>query len=282
MAPQRVTVPGAGCFLAVDGLSGSGVRSLLDAHDATREDARILKALPNTRITHVTLDAGRPETGPLGTREVLVKEARLPCRRELARRLGGRSRFRHDFTQAQRLVQRGVATPSVLACTLRGLDRSEYTITRFLENALTLRQLFWLDGGVLTRPEERLHVLQALGPWIRRLHEAGVWQRDLKVHNIMVRDWTGSPSFQLVDISPIRFFAAPLSRARRVRNLGQVLDVPAHLDEEFTQQLLPSYLGDTIDPAQWLPDVRRAIDRRRKGRVRKEGVEYLDEARTNA
>ena len=137
---------------------------------------------------------------------------------------------------------------------------------------------FWLDGGVLERSDDRIRVLEALGRWIRRIHESGIWQRDLKVHNVMVRDWsTPDPEFQLVDVHAVRFYSRPLRRARRVRNLGQILDVPGHLDEEFEEPLLNAYLEDASETPKWRPGVRRATEARRRERQREQGFRFMDE-----
>lgn len=275
---ERVRVSGAGRFLALPGLSGQTIRTLIDAHDATRDDARVLKARFGTRVTHVSLPPTSSEATQLGTAEVVVKEGRVAPRHALAQALGRRSRVHRDFAQERRLQERGVSTPRVLACTLRSEGRSEYELTQLLEGAHTLRRLLWLDGGVLTAPEDRARLVASLGPWIRHLHDAGIWQRDLKAHNIMVRGESDArPELHLLDITFLRFRSGPLSRARRIRNLAQVLDVPAHLDEELGEPLLSAYLGDAAEAARWLPEVRAGVEARRRARLRKDGFRFIDE-----
>jgi len=274
----RVRVPGAGLFLALPELSPAAIRTLLAAHDATRDDARLLKARFGTRVTHVSLDPHDAEAARLDTSEVVVKESRVSPRHALAQHLGFRARVHRDFAQARRLAARGVATPRVLACSLRAQDRREFELTAFLEGARTVRQLLWLDGGVLAQREDRLRLMASLGPWIRHLHDAGIWQRDLKPHNVMVRDWNDSrPALYLLDITFLRFRRAPLSRARRVRNLAQVLDVPAHLDAELAEPLLAAYLDSPAEVAGWLQEVRSGVEARREARLRKDGFRFIDE-----
>jgi tRNA A-37 threonylcarbamoyl transferase component Bud32 len=219
--------------------------------------------------------------------EVVVKEVPLPWRRRAFHRLGGRSRFRHDFERGRRLETLGVLSPRVLACSLRPCGGSECEISEFVRGGETLREVLWLGGGSLAGAERRRRLLEDVGRWLRRLHELGVWQRDLKPHNVVVRfpagraeagcAEAGRTEIFLLDTTAVRFLGRPLAIGRRTRNLAQVLDVPASLDEEVPPPVLDAYLeGEPALRSEWKSRVARAVERRRRRRQRVDGFRYID------
>jgi Lipopolysaccharide kinase (Kdo/WaaP) family len=126
---------------------------------------------------------------------------------------------------ALRLKRHGFATAEPLAafqCRSWKCRGTSYYIAEEIADGLSLRA-FWLSG---TSGNERLRIVPAI---IRRLaelffqlHRAGLYHRDLKGSNILMRDWqTARPRFFLVDLE-VSAGRRPLSWRKRFKNLLQV------------------------------------------------------------
>ena len=140
--------------------------------------------------------------------------------------------------------------------------------------------------------DELCRLLASVGAWLRHVHDLGVWQRDMKPSNVLLKQSTAlrqadpegagydSGTFFLVDVTAVRFWGRPLDAHRRARNLCQILDLPAELDEVARTPFLRAYIADgngeaDLDP--WLRRVAVAIEARRDSRQDRCGFRFVDD-----
>jgi hypothetical protein len=151
-------------------------------------------------------------------------------------------------------------------------------VTETVAEAPSLRDLLWLGPGAIVEPAARATLLREAGGWLRAVHERGVWQRDMKPNNILVPAGSEPRSFCLVDVTGVRFLAGPLDEERRIRNLSQLLDLPAALDRDAPPPLLAGYLGDRAgEAAEWERKIAARLAARRRAWKRRTGLERVDE-----
>jgi tRNA A-37 threonylcarbamoyl transferase component Bud32 len=194
------------------------------------------------------------------------------------RSLGAPSPFAGDFEKVRRLEALGLQAPRPLAASLRSLGRTEFLVTEFLQGSICLKDLLWCGSSRIEDPRELAEVFSELGAWLRRVHDCGVWHRDLKTGNIMVRcGASGLRELVLVDLVAVRFFRRPLGDHRTSRNLGQVLDLPARFDSLARRPLFEAYAGSLPASGDLERRVDRVVQERRRYRKRKCGFAYVDE-----
>ena len=272
---NRVALPPTGTFLCADGFSKELLASALSAHAQNQQGDRLLKLRFGTVVTRTSIAHDKAAVATFGASEVAVKEVAVPTRRRIAYALGCRSRFHRDFNKKRELTRLGVLTPPILVCSWRAVAGKEYEITEFIEGK-TVRQLLWYGETPLSDATDRIDLLTRVGAWVRKLHDQGVWQRDMKAHNVFVGD-APPQELYLLDITAVKFFGEPLAEERRVRNLGQLLDVPAHLDAAVAAPLLAGYFGGEPGAHAWHDPIRRVVESRRQHRLRTDGFRYVDE-----
>jgi len=280
---KTIDVEGEGRFLAADWLGRDALSLILKAHRETRDPARVLKRNLGTVVTRVPLfqppSSSAPERSSSRPNEVVVKETPTPWRRRAGAFLGARSPYLREFAKAQRLEELGFLVARPLAATVSTFRAREFLVTELVEDGVSLRELLWLGDRVIQDPSERALLLSEVGRWLRGLHERGVWQRDMKPANLLVRRREGSGAeIFLVDITRVRCQGAPLGNRRRLRNLGQLLDLPKSLDIVARDPLLKAYLlNDQASIDGWAEDVSKAVESRRANRKKECGLLYPDE-----
>jgi tRNA A-37 threonylcarbamoyl transferase component Bud32 len=262
-----------GTFLARPPLDALVLSDVLRRHREAAPSS-VLKRNRGTVVTRVRI----AETGPtlVSGLDVVVKEVRLPWRWRLLRVAGWTSPFATDFETARRLEELGIHPARPLAASLSPRGGREFLVTETVTNAASLRDLLWLGPGAVSEPSERSALLLAVGAWLRAIHDRGVWQRDMKPNNILIRREEGAPAIFLIDVTGARFHSSPLEEERRVRNLAQLLDLPLALDGEAPGPLLSGYLGGG-EIAAWGEKVATAVGGRRDSRKRRTGSAYVDE-----
>ncbi|HYO11672.1 MAG TPA: lipopolysaccharide kinase InaA family protein [Thermoanaerobaculia bacterium] len=180
--------------------------------------------------------------GPL---EVVVKQFRNRDARDRLRRRWRGSKAAKSWQVARALLAAGLSTPNPVML-LESQDESgpSFYICRYLPNMVEARYLF-RAANAGTEAEQFPQVdfsafVEALGRFIRRLHEAGFWHRDLSGGNILLRFGSdGKPSeLHLVDLNRARM-GRSLSVSERTRDLSRL----ALFRPEHQELLLASYWG---------------------------------------
>ncbi len=160
------------------------------------------------------------------------------------------SRARVSWRRAQRLLERGIATPPpVLWCAprkdrLRGLS---YLATQWIEGAENLHLFGWrLATLTMTRRlREASAVATVVGRLVGQMHAAGIANRDLKAANVLVvkDQQDGQWSAYLVDPDGTRARLL-VGRRRRVRDLARLsLGLTAHpwVSKAICARMLKAY-----------------------------------------
>jgi hypothetical protein len=213
--------------LAVEGYLGE----VTDAFEL-EDPARTVQLLVDPANAKETLHWGRHylytveiET-PAGPVEVVVKQFRNQgLWAQLRRKLGG-SKALKSWRGALAVVQAGVATPEPLMFVeSMAPDGPSFFISRRLPEFFEARYLFRaLNAGSEAELFPQVDVrefLETVGKTLRRLHDGGVWHRDVSVGNVLVHYTEGrgdEPTIYLVDLNRVRVDRR-LTTARRTQDL---------------------------------------------------------------
>jgi tRNA A-37 threonylcarbamoyl transferase component Bud32 len=229
-------------------------------------DFRVLKAEARTRAGFVDV---------LGAGTAFIKRVEVSSwSRGIYARIRG-SRARRSLAGAAMLQEYGLAHPEPLAAMdsyQAGAIRASYLVSRALVNADSLSRFMLGPGEIKGRDvHRRKQISDTVAAQIRRLHESGLYTRDLQETNIMVeQNDSGGFNVFFIDLEDFRR-AANVSWDRRILNLvhldrsiGRFLCRAARLD------FLYSYLGYRPDHASarkivaQVKAARDAIDRRKR------------------
>ncbi len=232
-------------------------------------DFRVLKS--EARTIAGLLDV--PGAGP-----AFFKRVEIPSwSRGVYARFRG-SRATRSIAGAAMLRAQGFAHPEPLAAMdlyQAGAIRASYLVSSALINADSLSRFMLGPGGIKGRNvHRRKQISDTVAAQIQRLHESGIYTRDLQETNIMVEE-NGSGGYRVyfIDLEDFRR-AAKVSWDRRIlnivhldRSIGRFLCRAARLD------FLYSYLGHRPDRAaarRIVAEVmaaRESIDRRKRRAV---------------
>ncbi|HEX2223425.1 MAG TPA: lipopolysaccharide kinase InaA family protein [Thermoanaerobaculia bacterium] len=180
-----------------------------------------------------------------GPVEVVVKQFRnAGAKARLRRRLKG-TKAERSWRVAQAYAAAGLLTPEpVIWLDSTREDGPSYYVCRYLPDVLEARYLFRAANEGREReafPQVDFpKFLDELGRTVRRLHEAGIWHRDLSVGNVLLRPAPdGAPeALYLIDLNRSRVGPKP-GLTERVRDLTR-LNV---LRPEHQERLLTAYWG---------------------------------------
>ena len=227
---------------------------------------------------HVLKSEGRTRAGFIDLPRLgcaFIKRVEVPSwSRGLYARIRG-SRAKRSLEGAAMLRAQGIAHPEPLAAMdsyRAGAIRASYLVSRALTNADSLSRFMLGPGEIKGRNvRRRKQISDAVAAQIRRLHESGLYTRDLQETNIMVEE-NASSGYQVyfIDLEDFRR-AANVSWDRRLLNLvhldrsiGRFLCRAARLD------FLYSYLGrrpDRPTARRMIAEIkaaRESIDRRKR------------------
>lgn len=223
--------------------------------------------------------AGLLEVGD-GSR-VFVKrvETRSPLR-GLAERLRG-SRARRALVGAAMLDAAAIPHPAPLAALelrcIAGAVRASYLISEPLENARTLSIFALGRRGELRRDlRRRIEITRTVAAAVRRMHESGLYTRDLQETNLMLEAGREGLRTYFVDLEDF-------VRARRVSLRRRLLNL-VHLDRSVGRfvgragrlRFLYAYLGEQPGRAEirrtvgQILRIRARLDRRAAQHSRRE------------
>ncbi len=183
---------------------------------------------------------------PEGRLDVVVKQFRNQgLRRRLERRWRG-SKAARSFRVAQAFQAAGVPTAeAVLLIESKQADGPSFFVTRHLADVIEARYLLRAANQHLEA--ERFPALDvdafldALGPALRRMHEAGFFHRDLSIGNVLLpaeRPAAGPDDLYLIDLNRAR-------RRRRLRLSQRTRDLCrlAIFRPEHQRRFLAGYWG---------------------------------------
>ena len=180
----------------------------------------------------------RTTDGPV---PVVVKQFRNEgAKRRVERRLKG-SKAARSWRAACAMVERGLPTAEpLLWIESAEVDGPSWYVCRHLEGTTELRYVAravaegdWREQYPELEPDA---VYAASGRLLRRLHDAGLWHRDVTVGNILLRPAAGGPSASLVDLNRTRV-RRRLSLSERCRDLCR-LPIP---EPRLESALLEAY-----------------------------------------
>ena len=154
-----------------------------------------------------------------------------------------------------------------------GAVRASYLISEALANAHILSHFALGRTGEPRRGyARRKAVADGLSSELRRMHDAGIYTRDLQETNIMVEDRAGALRFYFLDLEDFRRVSIVPHRRRMLnlvhldRSIGRFVSRSGRLD------FLYGYLGRELDRdarrkavAEYLK-IRRAVERERRRR----------------
>ncbi|HEY9423086.1 MAG TPA: lipopolysaccharide kinase InaA family protein, partial [Thermoanaerobaculia bacterium] len=187
-----------------------------------------------------------------GPVEVVVKQFRHRSGKERLRRRMRGSKAAKSWRVAWTLAEAGLLTPEpVMWIESEAEDGPAFYVCRYVPDVTEARYLFRAANAV-REAEQFPHVdfpavVAALGQTIRRLHDAGVWHRDMSGGNVLLRFGDdGKPSaLYLLDLNRARV-GRPPGVSERVRDLSRL----ALFRPEHQEMLLASYWGGAVSPLQ--------------------------------
>ena len=135
----------------------------------------------------------------------------------------GRTRSDRSAAVARELIARGVPTPEPLGVAHE--DGESWYVSRRLDGAVQVREWFLRrDDPRLGAPRLKIpfeQIVAALGRLARRMHDQGVFFRDLSDGNVLVTlDGTGFRLW-LVDLTRARISKKPVPLWNRLRDLSR-------------------------------------------------------------
>lgn len=162
--------------------------------DLERAIARLVDPGAATRTLHwgrnyLYLTRCETAAGPL---DVVVKQFRNAGLRARLRRRRGGSKAAKSWRVAQAMTAAGIATPEpLLLIESRCPTGPSFYVCRYLAGAVEARHPLRAANadrlGELFPALDLPRFLRELGGFVRRLHDAGFWHRDLSSGNILVR-----------------------------------------------------------------------------------------------
>jgi tRNA A-37 threonylcarbamoyl transferase component Bud32 len=196
-------------------------------------------------VARPPLGPGPAPTGITAQLEAVPGAERYPARHDVHDALLVRGeeripvvvkRIRRDFRQgegntraeralriARHLAAHGIDTPEPLG--IEVTPEESVLVVRKLDGAVQIRAFFLRrDDPGREEPPVRAsfeEVVTALGRFARRLHDAGVFFRDLSDGNVLVTGGEGGPRLWLVDLDRARIRKRPLRMLNRLRDLSR-------------------------------------------------------------
>jgi hypothetical protein len=249
-------------------------RALLDGLHPDR-----LGALTPRRTLRVARNAIWTVTDPADEGRLLV--IKQPVKLRLHKRLIERfrpSKAARSFSGASELLRRGFASPLPVAYFERddkpGLTENWY-MCEYQDGCASVRDYFsaYARGDATFDGLDLRELLTHLVPFLVRLHNRGVFFRDLSGGNVLVaRDAAGGMTFSLIDTARARFSHEPRAMMQRLSDLKRLCH---KLHWEGRALLLEQYLaaiGRTPSLRHRVPfllyDLKAGLKRRARGKHR--------------
>jgi tRNA A-37 threonylcarbamoyl transferase component Bud32 len=156
-----------------------------------------------------------------------LKEFKYPTLSYALRHSLSRSRALKSWVAAHGLRVRGFLTPEPLALSEErkgGILSRSLLLSEYLQGVEELNDYILKNFDTPLSPEgkrKKRRFVEHLSEEIRRLHESGIFQHDLKSNNILVKEKDDDWQFFFIDLDRIKF-KKELSYQERVKNLAQI------------------------------------------------------------
>jgi hypothetical protein len=182
---------------------------------------------------------------------VFIKRSEVRSRLAGIFEMAAGSRASRALRGAKILRDAGFHCPTPLAAmdaAEAGVVRASYLVSEALENALILSHFaLGREGEERRGYARRKAASDALASELRRMHEAGIYTRDLQETNIMVESLDGAMRFYFLDLEDFRRVSSVSHRRRMLnlvhldRSIGRFIPRAGRLD------FLYAYLGRNLD-----------------------------------
>jgi len=184
--------------------------------------------------------------GPAGPLDVVVKQFRRDSRRERRRRV---SKAARSFEAALAVESAGLATPEPVLIAESADPRGPCLyVCRYLPDAVEARYLFRArNAGTLAESYPAVDFaafVAALGESLRRLHDAGIWHRDVSGGNILLPEGRAGAEIGLGDLYWVDLNRARLGRPPTASERSRDLCRLALFRPEDRRRLLTAYWGE--------------------------------------
>lgn len=187
---------------------------------------------------------------PAGPVAVVVKQFRNQgLRPRWDRRLHG-SKAKRSWRAAQAVVEAGVPTPVPIVLIESDAEQGpSFFVSERIPDFIEARYFFRALQEGRHRQEfpqiEAEILIGTIGRMLRRLHDAGIWHRDVSIGNLLIVPGakpSDRPTVYLIDLNRARF-DRPLTVSHRTRDLCRLRIFDRHQQEV----LLRSYWGSEAD-----------------------------------
>jgi len=200
------------------GLPGFKIEDALSylGNDNLSEDLLLKKTNTRLIVKSKLGDTGYP---------LIIKVFKRPHLTDQLKYLFRSSRSHKEWKMGRVLSQRNISTPTLVACGVSrrfGLLKKDVVITR--EVTATEPLIEWVEKNIIQKPlvlRERNEVISALGRFVRRIHDQGIFSKDFHQGNILIKTEPGTPPlFYLIDLHAIRI-KKEITRKERIKMLSQ-------------------------------------------------------------
>lgn len=158
-----------------------------------------------------------------------------------------KSKASRAFEYAMILKEKGIGTPEPIAyleLKSKGLLSGSYFVSKQIPDFRMMRE--FADGSDITDRED---IIEALGVFVARLHQAGILHLDLSVGNILFKKDEKGIQFWLVDLNRMRF--CPIGQEKGCKNFERLRGC-----EAYFRVLASSYAKELgYDSAQCLEKI---------------------------
>jgi tRNA A-37 threonylcarbamoyl transferase component Bud32 len=233
----RFTIAGI-CWLARD----TDRNSLTEVTQALEGGGELLRETPHRRVLRIE-----------GRRPLIVKHY---SPRGIAANLKTFIRQNpalREWTALRKAMRLGLPVPEPVAVgrRYRGLSRESFLITEALDDARPLSS--YLFGTLKSAFVARRDVARAAALVIRRMHDAGIFHKDLHLDNLIVRSDDVGTTVHLIDFQRVAFYRS-LNAKGRMLNLATLHGGCMDATRSERLRFLKVYLGDG---AKAMGDLRR-------------------------
>jgi hypothetical protein len=192
--------------------------------------------------------------------ELVVKRAKAQAWHKRLLSLYQPSKARRSWNSACEMERRGVATPEPVAFFERPVRHAalsfSYYVCRRFAGADSVRTAFtaFAGGAESFQGMPRVAFYEVLARFLGRMHERGVYHRDLSAGNVLAQvQGDGRAAFSVIDTGRARFFPHPLPERLRLADLKRLCHPLTWPERDAFMSLYLSQLGLAFTGARRLP-----------------------------